>query len=144
MTDTLDTVLPLARERGFTVTLDVAEALPDRLQGDPRVLREILVNLACGSIAPISGGTLQLATYGKALDDRIHLLFSVRVLSDSAHAQAPSGMSMTVVSTLLAGMGSALKTVRSPAGRSEVYFEIEQRVLDAAPIGKLTVGDGQA
>jgi hypothetical protein len=121
----------------------MAEALPDRLQGDPRVLREVLVNLACGSIAPISGGTLQLATYGKALDDRIHLLFSVRVLSDSAHVQSPSGMSMTVVSTLLAGMGSALKTVRSPAGRSEVYFEIEQRVLDAAPIGKLTVGDGQ-
>ena len=144
MTDTLDTVLPLARERGFTVALDVAEALPDRLQGDPRVLREVLVNLACGSIAPAGGGTLQLATYGKALDDRIHLLFSVRVLSDSAHVQAPSGMSMTVVSTLLTGMGSAPKTVRSPAGRSEVYFEIEQRVLDAVPIGKLTVEDGQA
>ncbi|MBQ3305575.1 MAG: hypothetical protein IJH03_13685, partial [Clostridia bacterium] len=144
MTDTLDTVLPLARERGFTVALDVAEALPDRLQGDPRVLREVLVNLACGCLAPNSGGMVQLAAYGKALDDRIHLLFSVRVLSDSAHVQAPSGMSMTVISTLLTGMGSAPKTVRSPAGRSEVYFEIEQRVLDAVPIGKLTVGDGQA
>ncbi|MBQ6122259.1 MAG: hypothetical protein IJI59_11030 [Clostridia bacterium] len=144
LTDTLRAVLPLARERGFTVALDVAEALPDRLQGDPRVLREVLVNLACGCLAPNSGGTVQLAAYGKALDDRIHLLFSVRVLSDSAHVQAPSGMSMTVVSTLLTGMGSAPKTVRSPAGRSEVYFEIEQRVLDAAPIGKLTVGDGQA
>jgi len=144
MTDTLDTVMPLARERGFALALDVSEALPDRLEGDPRVLREILVNLACGSINPADGGTVQLSAYGKALDDKIHLLFSVRVLSDSAHVQAPSGMSMTVVSTLLTGMGSALKTVLSPAGRSEVYFEIEQRVLDAAPIGKLTVEDGQA
>lgn len=143
MTDTLDTVMPLARERGFAVGLDVAETLPDRLEGDPRVLREILVNLACGSINPADGGTVQLSTYGKALDDKIHLLFSVRVLSESAHVQAPSGMSMTVVSTLLTGIGSALKTVRSPAGRSEVYFEIEQRALDAAPIGKLSADGGQ-
>jgi hypothetical protein len=53
-------------------------------------------------------------------------------------------MSMTVVSTLLTGMGSALKTVHSPAGHSEVYFEIEQRVLDPAPIGKLSIVDRQA
>jgi len=53
-------------------------------------------------------------------------------------------MAMTVVSTLLSGMGTALKTVRSPAGRSEAYFEIEQQMLDDARIGKLTVGDGQA
>lgn len=144
MADALDTVIPLARERGFAVALDVAEALPDRLEGDPRVLREILVNLACGSINPTDGGTVQLSAYGKALDDKIHLLFSVRVLSDSAHVQAPSGMSMTVVSTLLTGVGSALKTVRSPAGRIEVYFELEQRVLDAAPIGKLSVEGGRA
>ena len=138
LTDTLDAVRPLAQERGFTVALDVAETLPDRLQGDPRVLREVLVNLTCGCIAPVGGGTLQLATYGKALSESVHLLFSVRVLSDSEHVHGPSGMSTTVVSTLLAGMGSALKTVRSPAGRSDAYFEIEQRVLDAAPIGKLS------
>ena len=144
LTDTLDAVLPLARERGFTVSLDVTEALPDRLKGDARVLRETLVNLVCGCISPASGGTVQLAAYGKTLEDRVHLLFSVRVLSDSARVHEPSGMSVTVVSTLLTGMGSALKTVHSPAGRSEVYFEIEQRVLDAAPIGRLSVGDGQA
>ena len=144
LTDTLDAVLPLARERGFTVSLDVTEALPDRLKGDARVLREVLVNLVCGCISPASGGTVQLAAYGKTLEDRVHLLFSVRVLSDSSRVHEPSGMSVTVVSTLLTGMGSALKTVHSPAGRSEVYFEIEQQVLDPAPIGKLSVGDRKA
>ena len=49
-----------------------------------------------------------------------------------------------MASALLTGMGSALRSVRSPAGRSEVYFEIEQRVLDAAPIGVLTVEDAGA
>ncbi len=144
ITDALNAVLPLARERGFNVATDVTEALPDRLQGDPRVLREVLVNLVFGCIAPAGGGTLQLATYGKVLEERVHLLFSVRVLSDSAQLREPSGMSMTVVSTLLTGMGTALKTVHAPAGHSEVYFELEQRVLDAAPIGRLSVGDGRA
>ena len=144
LTDSLRAVLPLARERGFTVTLDAAEALPDRLQGDPRVLREILVNLVYGCLAPNIGGTIQLTAYGKALNNRIHLLFSVRVLSDSPRMHEPTGMSMTVVSTLLTGLGSALKIVHSPAGRSDVYFEIEQQVLDATPIGKLSVEDGQA
>ena len=144
LVDTLHTVVPLAKEQGLDVTLDVTEALPDKLQGDPRVLREILVNLVAGSIASSRDGTIQLATYGKTLEGRVHLLFSVRIHSDSAKAHAASGMAMTVVSTLLSGMGTALKTVRSPAGRSEAYFEIEQQMLDDAPIGKLTVGDGQA
>jgi hypothetical protein len=108
------------------------------------VLWEILVNLVAGSIAPSRDGTIQLAAYGKTLEGRVHLLFSVCIHSDSANVHEASGMAMTVVSTLLSGMGIALKTVRSPAGRSEAYFEIEQQVLDAAPIGKLTVGDGQA
>ena len=50
---------------------------------------------------------------------------------------------MKVASAMLTGMGSALKSVRSPAGHSEVYFEIEQPVLDSAPIGKLSAEDAE-
>lgn len=142
--DTLRTVLPMAEENGYAMALDVAETLPDRLQGDPRMLREILVNLVSESLVPAKGGTVQLAAYGKALDDRIHLLFSVRILSDSANLHKASGMSMMVVSALLTGMGSELKTVPATAGRSEVYFEINQRMLDATPVGRLTVEDARA
>ena len=142
--DTLHTALPMAEENGFAMALDVAETLPDRLQGDSRVLREILVNLVSGSLVPAKEGTVQLAAYGKVLDDRIHLLFSVRILSDSANFHKASGMSMMVVSALLTGMGSELKTVPATAGRSEVYFEINQRMLDAAPIGRLAVEDARA
>lgn len=142
--DTLRTVLPMARECGFSATMDVAEALPDRLRGDPKLLREALVNLISGSLPQSGGGTLQLAVYGKVLEEDVHLLFTVRMISNASDVRAVSALSMEVVSALLSGMGSALRSVRSPAGRSEVYFEIEQRVLDAAPIGKLSMEDAEA
>ena len=153
--DALQSILPLAEENRLSVALDIAEALPDGLRGDPRVLREVLVNLIVGIMPVSEGGKLQLAVYGKSLEDRVHLLFSVRTFSDAAqvsNGNMPaaaeenqlSGLSMEIVSALLNGMGSALKTVRSPAGRGEVYFEIEQPIVDPAPIGRLTVEDANA
>ena len=139
--DTLHTILPQAEESGVAVALDAAETLPDQLEGDPRMLREVLVNLISGCLSRTVGGELQLAIYAKPLDERIHLLFSVRVLSDAANVHETGSLSTEIVSALLTGMGSALKTVRSPAGRSEVYFEIEQRVLDSATIGRIAVED---
>ena len=150
--DLVRIMLPLADQKRIGMSLDVTETLPDRLEGDPRVLREILVPMVSGLMHNAEGGSVQLAVYGKALEGRIHLLFSARLLSASApdsRAMAPNeatgltGLSMEVVSGLLGGMGSALKSVRSPEGRRELYFEIEQPVLDAAPVGKLTVGDAR-
>ena len=146
--DILQTVMSLARQNSQTVALDVAETLPDRLEGDPRILREVLVILISGLLHASDGGSLQLAVYGKALEARIHLLISIRLLSDSGSAPAEAagvsgltGLGEEVVSMLLGSMGSVLKTVHAPAGRAEHYFEIEQRVLDPAPIGRLTVED---
>ena len=151
LTDSLRAMLPLAEHHGLAVALDVAEGLPDGLEGHPGILREVLVVLMSGLLHRAQGGSMQLAVYGKALEGKIHLLVSVRVLSEAYTASdgsaAPgeatglTGLSEEVVSKLLKGMGSTLKTVRAPAGRMEQYFEIEQRVLDAASIGKLTIGD---
>ena len=151
LTDSLRAMLPLAEHHGLAVALDVAEGLPDGLEGHPGILREVLVVLMSGLLHRAQGGSMQLAVYGKALEGKIHLLVSVRVLSEAYTASdgsaAPgeatglTGLSEEVVSKLLKGMGSTLKTVRAPAGRMEQYFEIEQRVLDAAPVGKLTVED---
>ena len=144
LTDTLHIVVPLAEENGFSVALDISQALPDQLSGDSRLLREVLVNMVSGSLPATDRGRVQLALYGKAVDDRIHLLFSVRVYLDSHRVSEASGLNHRVVAALLTGMGSELKSVRSPAGHSEVYFEIEQRVLDPAPIGALTIDDAGA
>ena len=142
--DTLRIARSLTEENRLELALDAAEALPDGLQGDPRMLREVLANLVSGSLHGVNSGKLQLSVYGKPLDGTIHLLFSVRVLSDSANTGNSSGLGVEVASTLLTGMGSALKTVHAPAGRGEVYFEIEQKVLDPAPIGKLSIEDAVA
>lgn len=137
--DTLQTVLPLAEERRCALTLDAVETLPDQLTGDFRMLREVLVNLMSRALSQGDGGKLQLAVYGNVMGDRVHLLFSIRSLSDSKTVRSISGMDNGAVSALLSGMGSALKTVKSPAGHSEAYFEIEQAVLDGKPIGKIAL-----
>ena len=152
--DILGILLPLAEQIGLTVALDVAETLPDRLQGDARILRELLVTLMTGLMHMTDDGKLQLSVYGKVLEDRVHLLISCRIQSDAAgkHGDVPSdldgtseptGLSIQVVSVLLEGLNSSLKSVRAPAGRMELYFEIEQRVLDTAPVGKLSIEDAQ-
>jgi simple sugar transport system permease protein len=78
--------------------------------------------------------------------------FGLRLMACGEHPQAADSVGINVyrmrwsgvlLSGLLGGMGSALKSVRSPEGRRELYFEIEQPVLDAAPVGKLTVGDAR-
>ncbi len=152
--DCLRTMLPLAEHHALAMALDVAEDLPDQLEGQPRLMRELLVVWMSGLLHKARDGSVQLAIYGKALEGKIHLLVSVRVLSrvdqaadgpaESGGTTGLSGLSEEIVSALLGSMGSALKTVRAPEGRVEQYFEIEQRVLDAAPVGKLTVEDAEA
>ena len=141
MLDVLGIVRPMAEDGGFDLALDISESLPDRLEGDPRMLQEVLVNLAAGSLSAAEGGRVVLAAYGKATEGKIHLLFSVRVDSGRASGKLVSGVSIEVVSRLLNGMESALRNVRSPQGHSEVYFELEQRVLSDAPIGKIALED---
>ena len=141
---TLHAVLPLAEENHLELSLDVLEALPDHLQGDIRMLQEVLVLLLYGSIPQGEGGKLQLAVYGKVVGERVHLLFSVRsFFSDRERVLRLPGLSKRAASSLLTGMGSELIFVPSPAGRSEFYFELEQRVMDNAPIGKLTAQDAE-
>lgn len=146
---TLRDILPMAAEARASVTLDIAENLPDQLQGDPRLLQEVLLNLFSGVLSVSGEGRMTLSLYGKALGETIHLLFSIRTLQsdenrDQNKITGLPGLSMDVVSGLLAGMGSELHAALSPAGRMEYYFETEQLILDPAPIGKISAEDFSA
>ena len=158
LTGTLRDILPLTEQRRITLETDAAETLPDRLRGDARLLREVLVNLISSVIHAAGDGRLQLAVYGKMLENKVHLMFSVRALIGQKKAavtgnsgsvnpgksEKPDSLNLEVASTLLKGMGSALRSVLTPADRSEFYFEIEQQVLDSSPIGKVSAEDADA
>ena len=149
----LKAVLPAAAQYHASVSLDAAETLPDHLRGDSRLLGEILLNLISCLIPSAAGGKMQLAVYGKTMDDKIHLLFSVRTFSDpethdglsdaadSGEAAGLSGLSLEAASALLAGMKSSLRQVRTPSGRKDYYFETEQQILDDSLLGKISVED---
>lgn len=154
----LQDVHPLAEMNRTEVRTDLAETLPDGLKGNPRLLREILINLFSAMLPAAEGGSMQLSVYGKAQEDRIHLLFSLRAFADPAEVsgrypadqeetEEPAGLAgldLDIVSALLNGLGSALRSVRSPAGRAEYYFEIEQPVLDRTGIGKISADEMNA
>lgn len=147
----LKTVLPAAEQYHVSVALDAAETLPDHLRGDSRLLERVLLNLASGLLPAAADGRMQLSVYGKAVDDRIHLLFSVRVFSgpdpdgsraaDSGTDAGLSGLTLDAASALLTVMGSSLRQVPDPPDRKEYYFETEQQILDDSPLGKISAED---
>ena len=151
-------VCPLAEMNHTEIRTDIAETLPDGLRGNPRLLREILINLFSAMLPVAAGGSIQLSLYGKAQEDRIHLLFSLRAFSDPAKIPARNpadpaeqeepaglaGLNLDIVSALLNGIGSELRPVLTPAGRAEYYFETEQPILDHTAVGKISMDEMNA
>ena len=151
LTGTLRAVLPQAQEQRTAVALDAAETLPDHLRGDAGLLREVLMNLMFALLPEAGGGKMLLSIYGKVLEEKIHLLFSVRAFPAQAEADGntpeadnASGLTelnLEVASGLLTGMGTVLRDVPSPADRREYYFEMEQRIAAQGSLGKLSADD---
>ena len=152
LSNILRDILPTVEQNGIDLSVDIAENLPDRLQGDPRLLQEVLTNLAFGVMKEAEKEDLHLSMYGKTLGEKVHLLCSVRVLREQEKTgtregtapeksamSEPSRLNLEIAADLLSGMGSELRTVRTPAGREEYYFEKEQQVLDSIPVGKISL-----
>ena len=132
---------------GLTLKPDVSPKIPDRLRGDAGRLKNILVCLIVIASSLSEDKNIRLSVFGKTIEDRVHLLISVR--ADGAKNVTPeriadfyesttAGMSLKLVRALLGLMGAELKTISDGEQGCEFYFELEQQVLDTAPVGSLT------
>ncbi len=95
-----------------------------------------------------------LSVFGKIREESVHLLFSVRavpensvlsgVFPDQKPNRAVPDLDLEVAGSLLSGLGSRLKSVRSPDDWKDQYYEIDQRIADPAPVGVISAEDLKA
>lgn len=149
--DCFTAVRPQAEKKNIRLEPAVSDAIPDALVGDRAKLKETAVSLLANTIGRSKDGAARFSVFGKAQDGNVHLLFSVRFLPDAEDPSvtppdgnaAPAGpdLDMEVAESLLAGLGSGLKSVRSSDEWKDMYFEIDQRIADPAPAGNKAAED---
>lgn len=147
-------VRPLAEEKQARLETDVSETIPDALTGDAGKLREAMVSLLADALNGSAGGKVRLSVFGKAEGETIHLLFSIRSLPENEvpgdglpelpAEKASPDLDLEVAGSLIAGVGSELKSVRSPDTWMDRYFETDQHIADPAPVGRFTAEELEA
>jgi two-component system, sensor histidine kinase len=66
-----------ARDKGLTLTLDIADGLPDRLDGDATRVRQILLNLLSNAIKFTDHGSIRVAVRAETETDAVALVLAV-------------------------------------------------------------------
>ena len=148
--------------KNLAFVLDVNENIPDRLFGDDVRLKQVIINLLTNAAKYTDEGSVRLGIYGKVVNDtKVHLLISVK---DTGMGIKPedqkklaqryqrfdegknrrvegTGIGMNLVSSILEMMDSKLNLASIYGQGSDFYFEIEQKIVDKEPIGKLDLAD---
>ncbi|WP_293576044.1 ATP-binding protein [Phaeobacter sp.] len=74
---TLNLFEPQAREKGISLALDVAEDVPERINGDDRRLRQVVLNLVGNAVKFTDEGGVKVAVSAQQSADHLRLEFSV-------------------------------------------------------------------
>lgn len=146
-----------AEEADLSFKADVSPDIPDKLNGDSARIKKVLLFLMSNSIRHTHEGGITLSIFGKHSEDKEHLLISIkdtglgfkeedlkRLTKEWAKPEhtwnftkeAP-GLGLTMIHELLKLMDSKLNIISEYGSGSEFYFEIDQAVVDPAPIGPL-------
>ena len=136
---------------------EVAENLPDKLYGDKVRIKQVLLNLINNAAKYTDEGCVKLSIFGKIHDGQVHLLVSVkdtgigiheddldklserftRLDEKRNHSVEGTGIGLNLVSSILRLMDSELHVLSKYGEGSEFYFEIEQKVVEETPIGRI-------
>ncbi|MCR5202456.1 MAG: HAMP domain-containing histidine kinase [Lachnospiraceae bacterium] len=138
------------------IVLEIDETLPSGLYGDVERVKQIIINLLANAVLHTEKGTITLAIYGKRIDEKtMHLLISVKNVEDSVDMTV-SGLSdeevekmnekvyfeegnigVNFAKSLLTLFDSDLKISPIKDDSNNIYFEIEQRISNENPVGKI-------
>ncbi len=130
-------VADMARTRGLEVTTKIAADLPDTLEGDPRRLGQILINLVSNAIKFTDHGTIsvrlarpdaahwvmEVADTGRGipLDEQAHVFdWFHQVDSSVTREQAGVGLGLSIVKQLVGLMGGEIK-LQSQVGQGSTF-----------------------
>ncbi|MCR5734757.1 MAG: response regulator [Lachnospiraceae bacterium] len=156
LNDILNMIEFRAREKNLKIIHDIDGAIPVRLLGDDIRLREILTNLLTNAVKYTEKGSITLTVKKLSSDgstvrlhvsikdtgrgikeeDREHLWDSFQRL-DEKHNRGieGTGLGLAITHKYIGLMGSSLELDSEYGHGSDFWFDIDQEILDAEPIG---------
>ena len=158
--DVLDTVSPVAWDKGLTVTSGLAPSLPDRVVGDPAAVRQIILNLMNNGVKFTTEGSVALSlAYATLEDGRQHLSGSVadtgvgvpaaaraslfdaftQVDSSSTRRYGGTGLGLAICNNLVGLMDGSMDYTALPTGGSRFSFSLVLERAESRASGPETV-----
>lgn len=157
--DIMNMISMKAENKGLAVHLSIENHLPSRLWGDDVRLRQILINLMNNAVKYTEQGSVTLSVQGHSNPetDTISLTFHVkdtgigikqedisklfaefeRIEEQRNRNIEGTGLGMSITTQLLDLMGSQLQVESVYSKGSDFYFTLEQKIINAEPIGNL-------
>ena len=116
---------------------DISENLPVMLNGDRTIIKEIVGNMITEVVAHLNSGSIRLAAYEKTVEDNAHILISVKGEGNMVHPEKiKRSEAVQSIKESFKTLGINLKEIDN--GESfELYFEIDQKIVDETPVGKI-------
>ncbi len=147
-----------AQEKGLEFVLETDENLPMKLFGDDVRIRQIILNLLSNAVKYTNEGKVILRMSGKKKEDGMYLLHvevedtgigirkedeskifdSFQRLEETKNRNIEgTGLGMSITTSFLRMMDSKLGLESSYGKGSKFYFDLEQEIIDEAPIGSV-------
>lgn len=155
--DVMNMIEMKARDKGLKLMLSIEENMPSRLWGDDVRLRQILVNLMNNAVKYTETGSVKLTVSTVTKGDMAAVTFCVedtgigirkedmerlfeafsRIEEQRNRNIEGTGLGMSITTQLLERMGSRLQVDSVYGKGSKFYFSLEQKIMNAEPIGDL-------
>ena len=154
--DLVNSISERAKNKGLDFMLDVDSAIPCTLFGDDVRIRQVIMNLLTNAVKYTEKGKVTLTISGKKLqdgkfllrvsvcdtgigirsEDREKLFESFARLDETRNRNIEgTGLGMSIVTRLLALMGSELYVESEYEKGSDFSFELVQEIVEDEPIG---------
>ena len=157
--DIMNMISMKAENKGLAVHLSIEDQLPSRLWGDDVRLRQVLINLMNNAVKYTEQGSVTLSVQGRSNSETntVTLTFHVtdtgigikqedlsklfaefeRIEEQRNRNIEGTGLGMSITTQLLEMMGSRLQVESVYSKGSDFYFTLEQKIINAEPIGNL-------
>ncbi|MCM1175401.1 MAG: response regulator [Blautia sp.] len=148
-----------AQAKNIRLEVKADREIPSRLYGDDVRLRQVLTNILTNAVKYTHEGTIWLRIQGRTEEDTAILHFEVedtgigireedlpklfaefeRIEEERNRHIEGTGLGMNITIQLLALLGSRLQVESTYGKGSKFYFELEQKIIDATPIGDFEI-----
>ena len=156
LNDLINMIQTRANKKGLEFKIDVSETMPSVLFGDEIRIKQVITNILTNAVKYTKKGSVTLNVSHKTIDEeRLYLCVSVvdtgigikkedikklfsafeRIEEKRNRTIEGTGLGMNITQKLLAMMGSQLDVSSVYGKGSRFEFQVEQRIMNAEPIG---------